>query len=193
MEINHLYDITTDTVTQWQLGTMKKQQVAFEQQLKSTQLYTSKPIAMTFEEWRSIVKIGYLVMVGDLFHAGHLNVLQLAKVYCQLVVVGVLTDDAVKTYKRTPVINFEERSRIINHTELVDIVITQKTLSYHGNLCLVRPNYLFHGKDWRTGIQSTVREEALQTLKPFGGVLIEPDPYEGISTTELIHRIKEYR
>ena len=172
---------------------MKKRQVAFEQQLKSTQLYTSKPIAMTFEEWRSIVKIGYLVMVGDLFHAGHLNVLQLAKVYCQLVVVGVLTDDAVSSYKRTPIINFEERSRIINHTELVDIVITQKKLSYHENLCLVRPDYLFHGKDWRTGIQSTVREEALQTLKPFGGVLIEPDPYEGISTTELIHRIKEYR
>ena len=172
---------------------IEQRQVAFEQQLKSTQLYTSKPIAMSFEEWRSIVKIGYLVMAGDLFHAGHLNVLQLAKVYCQLVVVGVLTDDAVSDYKRTPIINFEERSRIINHTDLVDIVITQKKLSYHENLCLVRPNYLFHGKDWRTGIQSTVREEALETLKPFGGVLIEPDPYEGISTTELIHRIKEYR
>ncbi len=173
--------------------TLEQQRVAFIKQLKLTRLYTSKPIAMTFEEWRSIVKIGYLGMVGDLFHAGHLNVLQLAKVYCQLVVVGVLTDDAVSSYKRTPVINFEERSRIINHTELVDIVITQKTLSYHENLCLVRPNYLFHGKDWRTGIQSTVREEALQTLKPFGGVLIEPDPYEGISTTELIHRIKVHR
>ena len=171
----------------------ENQLTAFKKQLESTSLYSIKPVSMTFEEWRSIVKIGYLVMVGNLFHAGHLNVLQLAKVYCQLVVVGVLTDDAVSSYKRTPVINFEERSRIINSTELVDIVITQKTLSYHENLCLVRPNYLFHGKDWRTGIQSTVREEALQTLKPFGGVLIEPDPYEGISTTELIHRIKEYR
>ena len=72
-------------------------------------------------------------------------------------------------------------------------MITQKKLSYHENLCLVRPNYLFHGKDWRTGIQSIVREEALQTLKLFGGVLIEPDPYKGISTTELIHRINEHR
>ena len=147
---------------------------------------------MEFEEWRSIVTIGYLGMCGDLFHLGHLNILQFAKVYCQLVVVGVLTDDAVRSYKRTPIIIFEDRSRIIGQIEPVDIVITQKTLSYHENLCLVRPNYLFHGKDWRTGIQSTVREEALQTLKPFGGVLIEPDPYEGISTTELIHRIKEH-
>ena len=92
--------------------TPEQQRAAFIKQLKFTRLYTSKPIAMTFEEWRSIVKIGYLVMVGDLFHAGHLNVLQLAKVYCQLVVVGVLTDDAVSSYKRTPFINFEERSRL---------------------------------------------------------------------------------
>ena len=173
--------------------TTKKHQAAFIKQLKSTRLFNTKPTTMSFDEWRSIVKIGYVGMVGDLFHAGHLNILQLANVYCQLVVVGVLTDDAVSSYKRTPIINYEERSRIINHCEMSDIVITQKTLSYHENLCLVRPNYLFHGKDWRTGIQSTVREEALQTLKPFGGVLIEPDPYEGISTTELIHRIQVTR
>ena len=103
--------------------TQEQRQVAFEQQLKSTRLFASKPIAMAFEEWRSIVRIGYVGMCGDLFHAGHLNILQLAKVYCQLVVVGVLTDDAVRSYKRTPVVSFEERSRIIGQTEPVDLVI----------------------------------------------------------------------
>ena len=145
---------------------------------------------MTFEEWRSIVSIGYVGMVGDLFHAGHLNILQLAKVYCQIVVVGVLTDDTVKSYKRTPVINFEERSRIISLSRMVDIVIPQNTLSYRENLRFVRPNYLFHGKDWRKGVQAKIRKEALETMKPFRGVLIEPDPYEGVSTTEIIHHIK---
>ena len=58
-----------------------------------------------------------------------------------------------------------------------DIVIPQKTLSYRENLNLVRPNYLFHGKDWRTGVQATIRKEVLETMKPFKGVLIEPDPY----------------
>ena len=144
---------------------------------------------MTFEEWRSIVTIGYVGMVGDLFHAGHLNILQLANVYCQLVVVGVLTDKAVSSYKRTPVNNFEERSRIIGSTGVVDVVIAQESLSYCENLYLVRPNYLFHGKDWRTGVQARTREESLQTLKSFGGVLIEPDCYEGVSTTQILNRI----
>ena len=172
--------------------TKKPEQVraAFKRQLESTRFYTYKPISMTFEEWRSIVSIGYVGMVGDLFHAGHLNILQLAKVYCQIVVVGVLTDDTVKSYKRTPVINFEERSRIISLSRMVDIVIPQNTLSYRENLRFVRPNYLFHGKDWRKGVQAKIRKEALETMKPFRGVLIEPDPYEGVSTTEIIHHIK---
>ena len=168
----------------------KQPQADFIRKLKSTRLYNLKPIGMTFEEWRSIITIGYVGMVGDLFHAGHLNVLQLAKVYCQVVVAGILTDEAVSDYKRTPVIPYEERSRIISQTELVDIVIPQETLSYDNNLRLVMPNYLFHGKDWRTGVQAKVREEALQTLKPFAGVLIEPDPFEGISTTEILNHIK---
>jgi len=57
---------------------IEQRQVAFEQQLKSTPLYASKPIAMAFEEWRSIVTIGYVGMCGDLFNAGHLNILHFA-------------------------------------------------------------------------------------------------------------------
>jgi phosphoenolpyruvate phosphomutase / 2-hydroxyethylphosphonate cytidylyltransferase len=173
--------------------TPEQHRAVFIKQLKSTRLFNTRPNIMSFDEWRSIVKIGYVGMVGDLFHAGHLNILQLAKVYCQIVVVGVLTDDAVISYKQTPVINFEERSRIISLSEMADIVIPQTTLSYRENLRFVRPNYLFHGKDWRKGLQTSTRKEAIETMKTFKGVLIEPDRYEGISTTELIHRIKVHR
>lgn len=166
---------------------------SFKRQLESTRLYTYKPISMTFQEWRSIVSIGYVGMVGDLFHAGHVNILQFAKVYCQIVVVGVLTDEAVRSYKRIPVINFEERARIISLSEMADIVIPQNKLDYRENLHVVRPNYLFHGKDWRKGVQSTVRNQALEMMESFEGVLIEPDPYGGVSTTGIIHHIKEHR
>ena len=72
--------------------TPEQHRAAFIKQLKSTRLFNTKPTTMSFDKWRSIVKIGYVGMVGDLFHAEHLDILQLAKLYCQLVVVGVLGD-----------------------------------------------------------------------------------------------------
>ena len=64
----------------------EQEQSDFIRQLKTTRLFNTKPTTIFFDEWRSIVTIVYVGMVGDLFHAGHVNILQLAKVYCQLVV-----------------------------------------------------------------------------------------------------------
>ena len=75
----------------------------------------------------------------------------------------------------------------------MDLAIPQTTLSYRENLRIVRPNYLFHGKNWLTGVHSSIRKEPLETMNLFEGVLIEPDPYEGAYTTEIIHYIKEHR
>ena len=122
-----------------------------------------------------------------------MNIIQIEKALCQIVVVGILTDEAANSYKRQQIIPFEERIRIVIQCQYVDLAIPQPTLSYRENLRFVRPNYLFHGKDWLTGVQSTIRKESLETMKTFEGVLIEPDPYEGVSTTEIIHHIKEHR
>ena len=163
---------------------------SFKLQLQSTRLYYSKPSVMDYREWRNLVTIGYVGIVGDLFHAGHLNILQIANVYCKIVVAGVLTDEAAITYKREPIFSFEERCRIIKNLEYVDIVIPQETLSYKDNLKLVEPTHLFHGKDWINGVQRSTREEALRVLEEFSGTLIEPERYEGISTTEIIEQIQ---
>jgi phosphoenolpyruvate phosphomutase / 2-hydroxyethylphosphonate cytidylyltransferase len=165
----------------------------FKKQLQATRAYSFKPVTMDYAEWLSIIRIGYVGICGDLFHAGHLNILQTAKVYSQIVVAGVLTDEAVESYKRKPVFCFEERCRIMSHLEYVDIMIPQKKLSYGDNLRLVQPSYLFHGKDWATGVQQGTRTEAINVLDSFGGVLIEPDRYEGISTTEIIEHIQSRR
>ena len=162
----------------------------FKKQLQSTRLYSFKPIKMEYSEWRALIKVGYVGICGDLLHAGHLNILQFAKTYSQIVVAGILTDEAVMSYKRRPIICYEERCRIISHFEHVDLVIPQKTLSYRDNLRLVKPAYVFHGKDWAKGIQKETREEVLTVLKEFGGSLIEPDCYAGTSTTQIIKYIK---
>lgn len=160
----------------------------FEERLRATPLFRHKPVAMPFETWRSIVTVGYVGICGDLFHAGHLNILQTAKVHCQIVVVGVLADPAMTAYKRAPLIPFVERCRIVENLGCVDIVVAQETHSYRSNLLAVRPRYLFHGDDWRHGPQAGIRREAIETLAAFGGELIEPARYPGVSTTELIER-----
>jgi len=161
-----------------------------ELKLKSTPLYSFKPEKMDYVEWRRLVTIGYVAMVGDLFHGGHTNILRYAKVYSQIVVAGVLTDEAVISYKRKPIINFEMRCQLISQIKFVDIVIPQYSLSYADNLRLVRPKYVFHGKDWRHGIQKDNREEVIRVLQEFGGNLIEPNCYEGISTSQIIDGIQ---
>jgi len=163
---------------------------SFELKLKSVPLYSFKPKKMDFGEWRSLVTIGYVAMVGDLFHGGHLNILRYAKVYSQIVVVGVLTDEAASSYKRKPVINFEERCQLISQIKLVDIIIPQHSLSYADNLRLVRPKFMFHGKDWRHGVQKNTREEVIRVIHEFDGKLIEPDCYEGVSTSQIIEGIQ---
>jgi phosphoenolpyruvate phosphomutase / 2-hydroxyethylphosphonate cytidylyltransferase len=162
----------------------------FELKLQSTELYSSKPAKMDFGEWRSLVTIGYVAMVGDLFHGGHLNILRHAKVYSQIVVVGVLTDEAASSYKREPVVSFEERCQLISQIKFIDIIIPQYSLSYADNLRLVRPKYVFHGKDWRHGVQANTREEVVRVVQEFDGKLIEPDCHEGISTSQIIEGIQ---
>ena len=54
-------------------------------------------------------KVGYTTGVFDLFHIGHLNILRRAKELCEYLIVGVSTDECVKSYKnKIPTIPFEK-------------------------------------------------------------------------------------
>ena len=64
-------------------------------------------------------------MVADLLHAGQLRHLRIAKKLCDFLIVGILTDEAVATYKRHPIIPFDERVDIVNAFDFVGMVIRQ--------------------------------------------------------------------
>jgi len=64
-------------------------------------------------------------MVADLLHAGQLRHLRIAKKLCDFLIVGVLTDEAVATYKRHPIIPFDERVDLVNAFDFVGMVIRQ--------------------------------------------------------------------
>ena len=133
----------------------------------------------------SKTKIVYLGMSADLIHPGHINIIKKANKYGD-VVVGLLTDKAISSYKRSPFMNYKNRFIVISSIKGVKRVIAQKSLDYTENLEKVKPDYVLHGDDWKRGVQSKARNQVLKVLKKWGGKLIEVPYTEGISSTKLI-------
>lgn len=117
-------------------------------------------------------KTVYVAMSSDLYHTGHVNIVNEAAKYGR-VVVGVLTDEAIATYKRPPILSTDERMQIVANFKKVEEVVIQKTLDYTQNLEELKPDYVVHGDDWRTGIQQKIRDQVIAVLGNWGGELIE--------------------
>jgi cytidyltransferase-like protein len=127
----------------------------------------------------------YVDIVGDLFHAGHVEFFKRARAFGDYLIVGVLADDVVEGYKRTPILSLEERVKVIQACKYVDEVVVAPPLRLteemikdyqidvvvHGddfNLALVEDQY---GVSFKLGIFRTV-------------------PYtKGVSTSDIIRRI----
>ena len=131
----------------------------------------------------------YVAMSADILHIGHLNIIKEASKYGD-VTVGVLTDKAIASYKRLPFLSYETRSKTVDSIKGVSNVISQDTLDYTQNLLSLKPDYVIHGDDWKTGVQSSIRKNVINVLEEWGGELIEPSYTEGISSTMLNESIK---
>ena len=134
-------------------------------------------------------KIVYVGMSADLIHHGHLNIIQEAAKLGE-VTVGLLTDQAIASYKRLPFLSFDQRRIIVENIKGVHKVIPQDTLDYSENLRLIKPDYVVHGDDWRTGIQKETRDRVIEILREWGGSLVEIEYTKGISSTILNETIK---
>jgi len=135
-------------------------------------------------------KIVYCGFCADLLHHEHINIIKQAKKYGK-VVVGLLTDEAISTYKQVPLIPFEQRKIIIENIKGVSKVIPQETLDYVPNLKKLKPNYVVHGADWKTGIQKITRDRVVKVLKEWGGKVIDLPYIDGTSSTNFRNIDKE--
>lgn len=114
----------------------------------------------------------YMCFSSDILHSGHISIIKKAAKLGKLII-GVLSDNAVVSYKRFPLVPYEERKALFENIAGVSKVIEQKELSYRENLEKLRPNYVVHGDDWKEGVQKPVRDEVVSVLAEYGGKLIE--------------------
>src|SRR5690554_2124549 len=135
-------------------------------------------------------KVVYVGMSADLVHPGHLNILKEAAKHGE-VVVGLLTDAAIASYKRIPYMEFEQRKIVIENIKGVSQVVPQETLDYVPNLRKYKPDYVVHGDDWKEGVQRQTRAKVIEALAEWGGELIEIPYTQGISSTQLNKALKE--
>ncbi len=136
------------------------------------------------------MKTVYVAMSADIIHPGHLNIIKEAAKLGK-VIIGVLTDEAIASYKRLPYLSFEQRKLIVENLIGVDEVVPQETLDYIPNIRKYKPDYVVHGDDWKTGIQAKVRQRVIETLAEWGGKLVEPQYTPGVSSTQLNAAIRE--
>ena len=114
----------------------------------------------------------YMCFSADVLHSGHMAIIRKAARLGKLTV-GVLSDEAVASFKRFPILPAEERMALFASIRGVDRVVEQKTLSYRETLLALRPEIVVHGDNWRTGFQKDLRAEVIDTLNSYGGRLVE--------------------
>lgn len=134
-------------------------------------------------------KIGYTDGVYDLFHVGHLNMIEAAKKQCEYLIVGVHSDEVVKQYKHNyPIITESERSRIIGSIKGVDKVVINET---RDKLALLERHHfdvIFIGDDWK----GTERWNSFEKVLAERSVDVIYVPYtKGISTTDIKKKIMD--
>ena len=114
----------------------------------------------------------YMCFSTEYIHSGHIEIINKARRLGRLII-GVLSDEAVSSFKRYPLIPFEERKALFENLAGVERVMTQDTLSYATNLRELKPDYVVHGNDWCEGFQKPIRQEVCDVLAEYGGKLVE--------------------
>ena len=128
-------------------------------------------------------KVGYTTGVFDMFHIGHLNILERSKEQCEHLIVGVSTDELVNEYKKkSPVIPFEERIAIVRALRCVDEVVAQTSMDKMQAWEKLHFDALFHGSDWKG---SDMYNNLIQEFSEVSVDVVFLPHTEGVSSTTL--------
>lgn len=131
----------------------------------------------------------YLGMVADIMHPGLINIINEGAKYGD-VIIGLYTDKAVAEHKRLPFLTYEQRKQVVENIKGVSEVVPQDEWSYVPNLRKLKPDYIIHGDDWKTGVDMELRDEVYAVMEELGGKVIEIPYTKGINSTGLVEEEK---
>ena len=133
--------------------------------------------------------IGYTTGVYDMFHIGHLNLLEQARAHCDELIVGVSSDELVQQYKhKSPVIPFAHRQRIIAALKCVDRVVAQTHRDKIKQFEEVGYDVMFVGDDWKG---SAVFSELENHLQQHGAKIIYFAYTQKVSSTKFTQVLQD--
>lgn len=131
----------------------------------------------------------YIGMTADIMHPGLIHIINEATKYGD-VIIGLLTDRAIAEHKRLPYLTYEQRKEVVENIKGVSEVVPQDEWSYVDNLKRIKPDYIIHGDDWKTGPLCEIREQVFEVMNEQGGKVIEIPYTKGINSSSLDKDIK---
>ena len=132
-------------------------------------------------------KIGYTQGVFDMFHVGHLNLINNAKKYCDYLIVGVNSNKLVEEYKSlTPNISEDDRALIVENIKAVDKTVIVDTLDKMELYKKLKFECIFIGDDW---IQNTRWKNTVEEMSAVGVDVVYLPYTKKISSTILRNRL----
>ncbi len=132
----------------------------------------------------------YITLSVDLLHHGHINLIKQAKKYGN-VIAGLLTDNAIASQKRLPLLNFSQRKKVLENINGIFKVVEQDEWDCSKNILKFKPDFMIHGDDWKFGNEKKFRDNAIKSLKKVGGSLVEIPYTKDVSSFALKQRIHE--
>lgn len=136
------------------------------------------------------MKTVYTCFTTDVIHEGHMNIINTAKQYGD-VIVGVLSDEAMVKFDRFPTISFEERMEMVKGIPGVSKVIKQEKIMYDEVIAELHPDYVIHGDNWLTGPTKAIRDNVEKLLGEYGGQIIDVPYTYNENVKHIDDKIKE--
>lgn len=133
----------------------------------------------------------YVIGVFDLFHTGHVNLLKNAKAMGDKLVVSINGDDMVASYKRRPYLSEDDRLAVVEACKYVDEAFVIRQYDNKEIIKKYKVNKIVHGDDWAEDSYMEQIRVTPEFLKENNCELVLVPYTEGISTSDLIKKIKE--